>query len=70
MKIARIIEGHYAKTAAKASILSLTELPEVFQGTAYASKPPKMVEIQGRVLSATGLHIITPEYNGSFFPAC
>jgi NAD(P)H-dependent FMN reductase len=67
MKIARIIEGHYGKTTAKASILSLTELPpEVFQGSAYASKPPKMVEIQNRVLAATGLHIVTPEYNGSF----
>jgi len=67
MKIARIIEGHYAKTAAKASILSLTELPaEVFQGTAYAAKPAKMVEIQTRVLAATGLHVVTPEYNGSF----
>jgi len=67
MKIARILEGHYHAAKVKAEILSLTELPaEVFQGGAYATKPPGMVAIQQRVLAASGLHIVTPEYNGSF----
>jgi len=67
LKISKIIEGHYSKAGAQTSLLSMTELPkEIFEGAAYVTKPPKMVEIQNRVLNATGLHIITPEYNGSF----
>lgn len=67
MKIARIMRGHYERLPAPAEILSLTELPhEVFDGSAYATKPPAMLAIQQRVLQAMGLHIITPEYNGSF----
>lgn len=67
LKIAKTLEGHYNKTGAEASVFSLTDLPkEVFDGSAYATKPPKMIEIQNRVLGATGLHIVTPEYNGSF----
>lgn len=67
MKVARIIEGHYTKANVPTSLLSLTELPpDVFEGSAYATKPAKMLEIQQRVLDAAGLHIVTPEYNGSF----
>jgi len=45
----------------------LSELPaEVFDPASYASKPPAMEVIQQRVLAASGLHVITPEYNGSF----
>jgi NAD(P)H-dependent FMN reductase len=67
MKISRLIQANYAKIGANAEIFSLTELPrEIFEGTAYATKPPEMVVIQQRVLDAGGLHIVTPEYNGSF----
>lgn len=67
MKIARILEGHYKSAGAEVALLSLTELPkEVFDGAAYATKPPGMVAIQQRVLDARGLHVVTPEYNGSF----
>lgn len=67
MKIAQLIHGHYAAAGVEASILSLTELPQsVFEGAAYATKPREMVAIQKRVLDAGGLHIVTPEYNGSF----
>jgi NAD(P)H-dependent FMN reductase len=67
MKVSRVLQAHYAGAGADAAILSLTELPaEVFSGAAYASKPPAMVQIQNRVLAAGGLHIVTPEYNGSF----
>ena len=66
LKIANILLGHYQTASAKAELLSLTELPkEVFDGSAYATKPAGMVAIQQRVLSAMGLHIVTPEYNGS-----
>ena len=46
---------------------ALADLPaEVFHPAAYASKPPAFQAIQQRVLDAAGLHIVTPEYNGSF----
>ena len=65
--VSRVLLNHYQKAGAKAEILSLTELPhEVFDGAAYATKPPGMTVIQERVLSAQGLHVVTPEYNGSF----
>jgi chromate reductase, NAD(P)H dehydrogenase (quinone) len=38
----------------------------VFDGSSYATKPPGMLAIQQRVLDAGGLHVVTPEYNGSF----
>jgi NAD(P)H-dependent FMN reductase len=68
LRIARVLERHYhAAGTAGVSILSLAELPiEVFHGSAYAAKPPAMVAIQQRVVAALGLHVVTPEYNGSF----
>ena len=67
MKIARIVEGHYKTANVATDFFSLTDLPkEVFDGAAYANKPPGMLAIQQRVLDAKGLHVITPEYNGSF----
>ena len=67
LRVARVLERHYRDQGAATEILSLTDLPrEVFDGSAYASKPPGMVEIQRRVLASRGLHVVTPEYNGSF----
>lgn len=67
MNVSRVLKAHYAAAGARADILSLTDLPrEVFEGGAYAAKPPGMLTIQQRVLDAGGLHVVTPEYNGSF----
>jgi chromate reductase, NAD(P)H dehydrogenase (quinone) len=67
MRVSRVLLDHYKKGGSSAEILSLTELPrEVFDGSAYANKPPGMIAIQKRVLDAQGLHVVTPEYNGSF----
>jgi NAD(P)H-dependent FMN reductase len=67
LKVARVLEKHYHAQSTAVEILSLADLPhEVFDGEAYAVKPPGMIEIQSRVLAAAGLHIVTPEYNGSF----
>jgi NAD(P)H-dependent FMN reductase len=67
LRIATNIKRHYENEKANAQILSLQDLPrELFDGAAYATKPPAMIEIQNRVLHARGLHVITPEYNGSF----
>jgi NAD(P)H-dependent FMN reductase len=67
MRVSKLIEGHYRAIGVAPNLFSLTDLPrEIFDGAAYATKPPKMLEIQQRVLDASGLHIVTPEYNGSF----
>jgi chromate reductase, NAD(P)H dehydrogenase (quinone) len=68
LKVARILERHYKSAGVQdVDVLSLAELPrEVFDGSSYATKPPGMLAIQQRVLDAGGLHVVTPEYNGSF----
>src|SRR5438552_3661797 len=46
---------------------SLTELPpQWFDPANYASKPPAVQTVQQRILDAGGLHLVVPEYNGSF----
>jgi chromate reductase len=67
LKVAKVLERHYQKLQANVDLLSLADLPrEIFDPGSYAQKPPGMVAIQNRVLAAQGLHVITPEYNGSF----
>ncbi|HEX8524794.1 MAG TPA: NADPH-dependent FMN reductase [Tepidisphaeraceae bacterium] len=67
LRIAKILAGHYAKQPVAHEVFSLTDLPkEMFDPSAYASKPPAVQALQQRVLDALGLHVITPEYNGSF----
>lgn len=67
LRVANVAFEHYRAAKAPAEVFSLSELPaEVFDPASYASKPPAMEVIQQRVLAASGLHVITPEYNGSF----
>jgi chromate reductase, NAD(P)H dehydrogenase (quinone) len=67
MRIATVVKRHYQRLGIDAEMLSLVDLPrDLFDGSAYAAKPSAMLAIQQRVLEASGLHIITPEYNGSF----
>ncbi|NDB77760.1 MAG: NADPH-dependent oxidoreductase, partial [Verrucomicrobia bacterium] len=39
--------------------------PEIFAPTAYAEKPASFAPFTDAVLSSSGLHVVTPEYNGS-----
>jgi chromate reductase len=67
LKVSKILEQHYAAAGASARIYSLSEMPaEIFNSASYATKPPSFVSHQQLVLDAAGLHIVTPEYNGSF----
>lgn len=67
LKIARVVEAAYLKLGVPVDFYSLTELPqEIFAPGSYAKKPPAFAEVQDRVLLSGGLHIVTPEYNGSF----
>jgi NAD(P)H-dependent FMN reductase len=67
LKVSNVLLGHYQKNQTRVEVFSLSDLPrEVFDPSCYATKPPGMVAIQQRILDAAGLHIVTPEYNGSF----
>ena len=67
LRIARIVHNHYQSAKIAAELFNLEDLPrEIFDPTSYGKKPPAMQAIQQRVLEAPGLHVITPEYNGSF----
>jgi len=67
LRVARAVEGYYRAAGAACDLFSLQDLPpEMFNPASYATKPPGIVELQRRVLDARGLHIVTPEYNGSF----
>lgn len=66
-KIAQLLAGAYSKHAIAADVLSLESLPaEMFLPEAYGVKPPSVQALQQRILDAAGLHIVVPEYNGSF----
>lgn len=67
LKIARILEGHYQRVGAAVTLYSLSEMPpEIFNPASYATKPPSWPAVQQRIVESLGLHIVTPEYNGSF----
>lgn len=67
LKLAGIIRGYYRDRGREANILSLSEMPqEIFLPSSYAQKPSSWKAISDRVLNADGLHVIVPEYNGSF----
>ncbi|HEY7116720.1 MAG TPA: NAD(P)H-dependent oxidoreductase [Tepidisphaeraceae bacterium] len=67
LRVARIVEGHYRQENVPTTLLNLEHLPpEIFLPSVYTAKPPAMVELQRQVLEASGLHVVTPEYNGSF----
>jgi NAD(P)H-dependent FMN reductase len=67
LRIAKILEGFYARAGIPHELFSLEALPpEMFLPTSYATKPQGVKELQQRILDAAGLHIVVPEYNGSF----
>lgn len=67
LRISKLLKASYKKADIACEILSLDALPpETFLPTSYASKPADVQAIQQRVLDAVGLHLVVPEYNGSF----
>jgi len=67
LRVSKLILGHYRNANIPAELFTLEEMPhDVFDPASYAKKPPAMQAIQQRVLDAIGLHVVTPEYNGSF----
>ncbi|HTH46116.1 MAG TPA: NAD(P)H-dependent oxidoreductase [Candidatus Limnocylindria bacterium] len=66
-KVTAVIEGIYRELGVPTRVLDLHDLPpELFAPASYASKPATFAPFSQAVLDASGLVIVTPEYNGSF----
>jgi len=67
LRIANVLLGHYRAAGVAADLFSLADMPrECFDPGAYAHKSPAIVAMQDRVVASVGLHLVVPEYNGSF----
>ena len=65
-KVAFHIEEIYSELKVPFKVLDLAQLPpEIFSPTSYAAKPKSFESFSNAILEASGLHIISPEYNGS-----
>ena len=65
-RVASEIEGIYLELKTPLRVVDLAFLPpEIFQRTSYAQKPESFNPFADSIAQATGLIIVTPEYNGS-----
>ena len=65
-KVARQVEEIYSALEVPLNILDLADLPpEIFSPTSYAEKPATFRRFADDVVNASGLIVVTPEYNGS-----
>ena len=65
-KIGRQIEAIYAELGVPLAVIDLAQLPlDIFLPTSYGEKPPAFAPFSDAVLRSSGLHVVTPEYNGS-----
>lgn len=65
-KVARHLEEIYNELKVPLKVLDLAQMPpEIFHPSSYAEKPAGFAPFADTVLAADGLHVVTPEYNGS-----
>ncbi|HEX5399016.1 MAG TPA: NADPH-dependent FMN reductase [Verrucomicrobiae bacterium] len=65
-KVAVQIEEIYRQLNVPLRVLDLAKLPpEIFSPSSYAEKPESFQPFTEAVLQSSGLHVVTPEYNGS-----
>ena len=65
-KVARHVEEIYAGMKVPLHVLDLAQLPpEIFSPASYAEKPKSFKPFPDAILRSAGLHVVTPEYNGS-----
>jgi chromate reductase, NAD(P)H dehydrogenase (quinone) len=65
-KVARHLEEIYAALKVPLHVLDLAQLPmEIFSPASYAEKPKSFLPFAETILRSAGLHVVTPEYNGS-----
>ena len=64
-KVAAQIEEIYKGLGIPLAVLDLAQLPsEIFAASSYAEKPKSFEPFSQGVLNATGLIVVSPEYNG------
>ena len=64
-KVARHLEEIYAALKVPLHVLDLAQLPtEIFSPSSYAEKPKSFQPFADTILRSSGLHLVTPEYNG------
>src|SRR6185436_14796183 len=64
-KVAAHIEELYAQLKVPLHVLDLARLPqEIFLPASYGEKPRAFQPFAEAVLNSSGLHVVTPEYNG------
>lgn len=64
-KVTAQIEEIYAGLKIPVKLLDLANLPpEIFSPTSYAEKPASFLPFSDAIMQSTGVHIVTPEYNG------
>lgn len=67
LRVAEVVQSHYGSAGVASELFCLADLPlEIFSPEAYAKKPKAFEAIAAKVLAAAGLHVVVPEYNGSF----
>jgi NAD(P)H-dependent FMN reductase len=68
LTVSKAIERLYVEEKIPATVLDLVNLPlEIFSpAVAYGNKPAAFYAIQDQMVAAAGLHVVTPEYHGSF----
>ena len=65
-KVAKQVEQMYTDLKIPLQVLDLAELPsEIFSPASYGEKPGSFLPFADAVLASAGIHVITPEYNGS-----
>jgi chromate reductase, NAD(P)H dehydrogenase (quinone) len=65
-RVAAQIETIYTALKTPVRVIDLAHLPaEIFLVSSYAEKPASFQPFTDAVLQASGLHVVTPEYNGS-----
>src|SRR5271155_1177893 len=65
-KVAAQLEEFYGELKVPLHVLDLAKLPpEIFSPSSYAEKPKLFQSFADAVLRSAGLHVVTPEYNGS-----
>lgn len=65
-KIAARLEQIYADLGVPLAVVDLAKLPlDIFLPSAYGEKPPSFAPFSDAILQSSGLHVVTPEYNGS-----
>src|SRR5579863_7419329 len=65
-KVAKQIEQMYADLKVPLQVLDLAKLPpEIFSPASYGEKPKSFLPFADAILASSGIHVVTPEYNGS-----